>query len=72
MHTGMYGIQAATSTAGTGYMQVEAGAVYINTPAWLPRKLGRQTCVADRQRENWGKVRRDKKRGGEKGARGKN
>jgi hypothetical protein len=30
MHTGMYSIQAATSKAGTGYMQVEAGAVYIN------------------------------------------
>ena len=45
--------------------------MYINTPAWLPRKLGRQTCVADRQRENWGKVRRDKKKGREKGARGK-
>ena len=53
-------------------MQVEVGAVYINTPAWLPRELGRQTCVADRQRENWGKVRRDKKKGREKGARGKN
>ena len=53
-------------------MQVEVGAAYINTPAWLPRELGRQTCVAGRQRENWGKVRRDKKKGREKGARGKN
>ena len=43
--------------------------MYINTPAWLPRKLGRQTCVAGRQRENWGKVRRDKKKGREKGKR---